>query len=227
MGRPSSPLLTRRQIIGVSLEILERDGLQAFTMRRLAKQLNVNGASIYHYFASKEDILESACRASLGKMMVPGLARGNDWVEWLAGVGLAYRAFLIDRPYMVPLMVAGYVPRASMPVAATAMARMRELGMSPASQDVVLKACDALVYGSALVSRNTRPSQSELDLPRRPTVEDDAVFLDTITALIRELTDRYRVWRPNRTDPSPSSVARGNYRSPPEDNVYDFDSRSP
>lgn len=49
--------LSRTQIVDAAYAILRRDGLSGLSMRRLAQELGVQPGALYHYVASKQDLL--------------------------------------------------------------------------------------------------------------------------------------------------------------------------
>ncbi|WP_166462914.1 TetR/AcrR family transcriptional regulator [Amycolatopsis acidicola] len=193
MPRPKVPLISRRSVIRVGLDLVEQEGMDALTVRRIAKELDVNAASLYHYFASKEEILTSVTRAALAEMPVPAMKEGEDWRHWFAEVGIEYRAFLIARPYLTQLRVNGYVSRADLPTEAAAMARMTEAGVPPEHQMVILDTIEAFVIGSALMhegKRGTSLSGGAAQRKRRAALEDE-VFAGMLRTVVVELTERF------------------------------------
>lgn len=62
--------LTRERIVELALETIDRDGLDALNMRRLARHAGVKPMSLYHHFPSKQSILdavaESIAAAAIG-----------------------------------------------------------------------------------------------------------------------------------------------------------------
>ena len=46
------PDLTKKRIIDAATALIEREGLSAFTMRSLGKELGVSAMAIYGYFPS-------------------------------------------------------------------------------------------------------------------------------------------------------------------------------
>ena len=55
--------LTRERIIGLALETIDRDGLGALNMRRLAREAGVKPMSLYHHFPSKQVMLDAVAEA--------------------------------------------------------------------------------------------------------------------------------------------------------------------
>lgn len=195
MARPKAPLISRRSVIRTGLDIVETEGVDALTVRRIAKDLDVNAASLYHYFESKEDILTAITRAALAEMPVPVIKEGEDWRHWFAEVGIEYRAFLIERPYMTELRARGYVSRADLPAEAAGMARMTEAGIPVDVQMVILETMEAFVLGSALMHKGRleagRAGPTSASRRRRGETLADEVFAAMLRTLIVELIERF------------------------------------
>ncbi|WP_423364495.1 TetR/AcrR family transcriptional regulator [Mycoplasma sp. P36-A1] len=51
--------MSRDKILLESLNVIKENGLENFSMRKLAEVLKIKPASIYHYFKSKEEILNA------------------------------------------------------------------------------------------------------------------------------------------------------------------------
>jgi len=60
---------TTERIAKVALEILEQEGPQAVTMRRVAKAVGVTPMAIYHHFPSREDLLKTITDAEFDKLL--------------------------------------------------------------------------------------------------------------------------------------------------------------
>lgn len=71
------PALTREHIVAVASDLIERDGLGAFTMRSLGRELGMSAMAVYGYFSSRDDILVAVLQrlmASMDTDPVPGEA---------------------------------------------------------------------------------------------------------------------------------------------------------
>ncbi|WP_405657684.1 TetR/AcrR family transcriptional regulator [Streptomyces sp. RK9] len=79
-ARPAKAPLSRDVIVRTGLEILDRDGLDALTMRRVAKELDTGPASLYVYVANRDDLMTAMLDAALAQ--VPVAAEGT-WQERL------------------------------------------------------------------------------------------------------------------------------------------------
>ena len=69
-GRDRRPL-TRDAIVEAALVLLERDGLQGLSMRRLAQELGAGAASLYWHVGDKEELLSLLLDRIVGEVEVP------------------------------------------------------------------------------------------------------------------------------------------------------------
>src|SRR6201986_2116779 len=54
---PDRPRLSKSTVVGRDLELADRDGVDALTIRRLAPELGVTPMALYWHFRSKEELL--------------------------------------------------------------------------------------------------------------------------------------------------------------------------
>jgi AcrR family transcriptional regulator len=100
--------LTRERIIELALAIIDREGLGALNMRRLAADAGVKPMSLYHHFLNKESILdgiaEAIAAAAIG--LPPSEADWRDRVRFLfTSLHLLVRA----HPRALPLISTGVI----------------------------------------------------------------------------------------------------------------------
>ncbi|MFF3502051.1 TetR/AcrR family transcriptional regulator [Streptomyces sp. NPDC003247] len=101
-GQPSG--LDRRRITEVTVRLLDAEGLDRFSMRRLAAELNVTAMSVYWYVDTKDDLLELALDAAFGELELPDPAAGDaDWRDQLRALATAYRTLLVRHRWLSPL----------------------------------------------------------------------------------------------------------------------------
>lgn len=68
---PQRPTLTRERIETEALALIEREGLDAFSMRGLGQVLGVEAMSLYHHFPSKAHLLDALVDRVLGSVPIP------------------------------------------------------------------------------------------------------------------------------------------------------------
>ena len=104
MGRPKQALISRRKTLEVALRIIDEEGLEALSIRRLGDELNVRGISLYHHFKSKAHILVCACELALAGVRTPN-SSNVDWREWLVGNAIGYWKALRAHPNLIPVLM--------------------------------------------------------------------------------------------------------------------------
>ena len=72
-GRGRENPLSRRGIVGVAIAIADDEGIEAVSMRRLARELHAGAMSLYHYFENRDELLELMIDTVAGEMVVPEL----------------------------------------------------------------------------------------------------------------------------------------------------------
>jgi TetR/AcrR family transcriptional regulator, tetracycline repressor protein len=98
---PSSAPLTRERVCREALALVDEEGLDALSMRRLGARLGVEAMSLYRHVRHKADLLDALHAAVLGELDAP--APTGDWRASLRGMASALRAALIRHPSVIPL----------------------------------------------------------------------------------------------------------------------------
>jgi TetR/AcrR family transcriptional regulator, tetracycline repressor protein len=104
MARPKIPLISRRKALEAALEIVDTEGLQALSIRRLGDALQVNGASLYHHFKNKDDILKGVTQLALAGVTSPH-TETDTWRVWLPMNAYRTRQALVAHPELIPVML--------------------------------------------------------------------------------------------------------------------------
>lgn len=113
--------LDREQVAEAALELLDRDGLETLSMRRLADHLGVGTMTLYGYFASKDDLLDAVIDAAVADRDQPQL--DGPWQDQLRQLMQASRRSLERHPSLVKV-------RAERPVLRPEALRFAELGLT-------------------------------------------------------------------------------------------------
>jgi TetR/AcrR family transcriptional regulator, tetracycline repressor protein len=88
--------LSRELITSTAVELVEREGLDALSMRRLAQELDVWPMSVYRHFRDKDDLLDAVAAAGADEVDMPR-ARGN-WRQQLPALAEEARVILARQP---------------------------------------------------------------------------------------------------------------------------------
>ena len=69
---PEPSKLSRDRIVEVGFGLLERDGWEALSMRRLAQELDVWPMAVYRYFRDKDELVDALVGHAIGAIHLPG-----------------------------------------------------------------------------------------------------------------------------------------------------------
>jgi AcrR family transcriptional regulator len=97
------PRLDRDRVLRAALDVVDRDGLDALTFRRLAAELGVDAMAIYRHAASKEDLLDGLIDITMGDLRIDPDA--DDWRGELHSLADQIRAASRAHPNVFPLML--------------------------------------------------------------------------------------------------------------------------
>ena len=107
MGRPTTPKISRSAALETALSIVEKEGIAALTIRRLGKDLGVEGISLYHHFKNKDDILVGVCELALSHVRTPKTTT-ESWKKWLLSNAVELHKVICKYPDLAPLLVKRY-----------------------------------------------------------------------------------------------------------------------
>jgi AcrR family transcriptional regulator len=103
LNRPARARLTRDRVIRAAVELVDRQGVEALTMRRLGSSLGVEAMSLYKHVRNKEAILDGIVEqvvAEIGSPADPLLS----WQEALRHRAVASRQVLRAHPWAIGLL---------------------------------------------------------------------------------------------------------------------------
>lgn len=88
--------LNRESIVATAIQIADDHGLDAVSLRGVAKQLGVHVTSLYNYLPTKEAVLNEMMLSLLAKADLP---RGElSWQDWIRHYALAIRSIARQHP---------------------------------------------------------------------------------------------------------------------------------
>jgi TetR/AcrR family tetracycline transcriptional repressor len=193
MPRPKVPLLSRSKIVDAALEMIDEEGSDQLTIRKLARRLGVQGPSIYYYFSDRDELFAAIGLTLLQDVKIPR-RRSQKWTDWLVQDSIAYFRAVEAHPNVASILF----ERRTRPGAAerfnAALEQMAESGMSPSDGLALIDAVEGLAL-SWLAFTRADTSQEEfgnldrmtypmLDMARRRHQLDEASYRRTIIAVI-------------------------------------------
>jgi AcrR family transcriptional regulator len=95
--------ITRELVLATAVELIDRDGADALSMRRLAAALDRDPMILYRHAPSKAALLDGVVETVLAQLLVD--PTDPDWTAQLRVVARDYRALALAHPHVVPLLV--------------------------------------------------------------------------------------------------------------------------
>lgn len=97
----------RQTLLNASLDLIDTEGLEAFSMREVARRAGVSHQAPYHHFADREAILAEIVAEGFQQLrdrMQAGLDGLTDPAARLTAIGRAYVTFALEHPSQFKLM---------------------------------------------------------------------------------------------------------------------------
>lgn len=84
-------LLSRERVAEAALRLIDRDGLERLSMRRLGAELGVDAMMVYRFFANKAAVLDGVMGTIWAGVRIPEPESGTDWRDQLVATMHASR----------------------------------------------------------------------------------------------------------------------------------------
>lgn len=101
--RPTRTDLNREVVVDAALAIVDADGVDGLSMRKLATAIDVNPMTLYRFVPSKADLLRELVARVLADADAPSEASA-DWEPVLRRTADAFRAAVQAHPKVLPLL---------------------------------------------------------------------------------------------------------------------------
>jgi len=97
------PALSRAAIVREAIAMLDAEGTEALSMRKLGARLNAGATSLYRHVASKDELMELALDEVAAEITVPG-AGGRDWRAAAVATAGSFRAAALRHPWLASVL---------------------------------------------------------------------------------------------------------------------------
>jgi AcrR family transcriptional regulator len=169
------PSLSRDRIVRTARDMADRDGLEAVTLRRLARELDVHVTSLYNHVPTLDAILDGIGALLIAEADLPGSPR--NWEEWVREFVAAVGAMAVShRGAFAVLELRPVQGESALTSFEAALAEFARAGLSPAESYSAVKATTyvavAIGLERALAARGERGTTEtgELSPDRFPHV---------------------------------------------------------
>lgn len=152
---PRKPRLSRDLVLGAALDLVDTEGLEALSMRRLAQELQCDPMSLYRYAKNRAALLDGVSERVFTELTI---ASGDqDWQTQLRGIAHDIRVLALRHPNAVPLLVTrplstplGLRPLGTLRPLERILALLIGAGFSPEDALHVYRAFYGFLYGHIL-----------------------------------------------------------------------------
>jgi AcrR family transcriptional regulator len=132
--RTERPRVSRERILEAAVRLMDAEGLEAVTMRRLGRELGVEAMSLYNHVEGKDDIRVGMLERVLSELELPEEGSSEDLMERVRDMARSFRILLHDHPNAVPLFTEHRGPMSdpdALRVIEVALRTLRGAGLSP------------------------------------------------------------------------------------------------
>jgi TetR/AcrR family tetracycline transcriptional repressor len=195
--------LNATTILDTAADLIERQGVEAFTMRGLSEELGVAVTSIYWHVGGRDKLFDSLVDRLLGEMAHLPID-GASPVERIASLARSQRRVLIERQHLLAIAhERDRTPTLFLPIQQKLAALLADLSVTGTDAALVLRAVQVHVISSAVMQfsavrgakhEEEDPSLWDEDWPDRDLVQAlqsptdyDAVFEYGLSALLATL----------------------------------------
>ncbi|MGV9301710.1 TetR/AcrR family transcriptional regulator C-terminal domain-containing protein, partial [Amycolatopsis sp. NPDC003676] len=149
---PRTPL-TRERVLRAAIDLADQEGLDALSMRKLAKAVGVEAMSLYNHVANKEDLLDGIVDLVVAEIYVP--RADGDWRAELRHRATSAHEVLLRHRWATGLLGSRVnVGPAMLRYIDATLACLITAGFSYEQADRAWNALDSHIYGFTLQAIN-------------------------------------------------------------------------
>ncbi len=157
-GKTHRVPLTRERIIQAALRIMDDEGLESVTMRRVGRELGVEAMSLYNHVRDKEDILDGLTQLVMSGFEIP--AATGEWQADVREMAREWRRLLRLHPAVMQLLAERHKPLEGMetfrPMEAV-LEIFHAVGLGPRESVQALNAFGSYIMGFVIMEQGLMP----------------------------------------------------------------------
>jgi AcrR family transcriptional regulator len=145
----SDAALSKERVVAEAMRLADSEGVDGLSMRRLAGVLGAGAMSLYHYVASKDELLDAMTDVVFEEIELPPY--GTDWQSSMRRRAVSARQVLARHPWAIGLMDSRTSPGpANLRHHEAVTACLRKAGFSVLMATHANWLLDSYIYGFAL-----------------------------------------------------------------------------
>ena len=171
--------LSRARILAAAVQLVDLDGLEALTMRRLAEELNVDPMSLYNHVDGKDALLDGIAEALWNEVEVP--ADDVDWKQALQSFAISLRGLAHRHPHSFGLLLGrGVMPARELQAIDATIGALERAGLNREQAAEMIRTLVAYAVGYGMLELSTPPpagaTRMEQIVSLTRTLPQDAPF---------------------------------------------------
>ncbi len=141
--------LSRERVLRTALALADAGSIESLSMRKLAQELGVEAMSLYHYFASKDELLDGMLDAVFAEIELP--ASGTDWRSDMRRTAISFHHVLLRHRWACTMLGSSTgISMARLRYMNAVLGRLREAGFGVGMVDHAYHALDSHIIGFTL-----------------------------------------------------------------------------
>jgi AcrR family transcriptional regulator len=145
-ARQAAPAFSRDEITRAAIDLADRGGLEAVSMRRIAACIGSAPTSLYWYVSNKEELYELMVDAAIGLIPLPEQPSG-DWRADIAAIARAARVTLSSHPWFAHLGIYPVAGPLTLRYGTVSLRSFEGLGLDPATEVNILATINNYIFG--------------------------------------------------------------------------------
>jgi len=140
--------LTKERIVDAALRVMDAEGLEAVTMRRIGRELGVEAMSLYNHVEDKDDILNGVTELVFTRFDYPPFT--GEWLEDAKAMAREWRRLLGLHPSVCQLLAERHKPLeglAAFGAMDAALGLLRSAGLSDRDAAQAFNALGSYILG--------------------------------------------------------------------------------
>jgi TetR/AcrR family tetracycline transcriptional repressor len=156
MAKQEAVRLSNERILAAAREIVDAEGLDALSMRRLAKELDVWPMSVYRYFHDKDALLDALAASAVGEVALP--QPGTVWREQM--VALLEHARAAMSPDTAARLPRTFLTPGVLRISETGLAILEEAGFAKDDAARAWRTLWSYTFGFATFALASTPAEA-------------------------------------------------------------------
>lgn len=154
--------LDRKRVVDEAVALLDADGLDHVTLRKLAARLGVQAPTLYWHIPNKAALITAIAEEILTPLPAAAIQDGQRWQDWLLDFATGLRRALLAHPDGARIISIAQMSRNMAALSELAMATLVARGLPLHRARVMVLAVERVTIGFVLEEQAPRPDEEAL-----------------------------------------------------------------